>query len=157
MINVIKQFFEKNIKSPDDKSEEVSEHSLQIATAALLTGMMRADAEITRDEQKTIIKSIRSKFNLSGEETDSLLKLAEEEVQRATGYYEFTYLINKGFTYKQKVKVIELLWEVAFADSHLDKYEEHMVRKITDLIYVSHKDFIETKLRVRDKEKNRES
>jgi uncharacterized tellurite resistance protein B-like protein len=117
--------------------------------------MMRADAKMSEHEQKTIVNSIRSKFNLSKEETDTLLELAEEEIRKATGYYEFTSLINKGFTYEQKLKVIEHLWEVAFADADLDKYEEHMVRKIANLIYVSHKDFIETKLRVRNRKKNR--
>ncbi|HDH50110.1 MAG TPA: TerB family tellurite resistance protein, partial [Nitrospirae bacterium] len=82
---------------------------------------------------------------------DTLLTLAEQEVKRATDYYEFTSLINRGFTYEQKVKVVEHLWEVAFADDTLDKYEEHMVRRIADLIYVSHKDFIEAKLRARSK------
>ncbi len=113
--------------------------------------MMRADTKISEHEQKTIVNSIRSKFNLSEEETNTLLELAKEEIRKATGYYEFTSLINKGFTYEQKLKVIEHLWEVAFADAGLDKYEEHMVRKIANLIYVSHKDFIETKLRVRNR------
>jgi len=70
---------------------------------------------------------------------------------KATGYFEFTSLINKGFSYEQKVKVVEHLWEVAFSDASLDKYEEHMVRKIAGLIYVSHKDFIDAKLRVKKK------
>jgi uncharacterized tellurite resistance protein B-like protein len=57
--------------------------------------------------------------------------------------------MNKGFSYEQKIKVIEHLWEVAYADNILDKHEEYMVRKIAGLIYVSHKDFIEAKLRVK--------
>ncbi|HDZ62277.1 MAG TPA: TerB family tellurite resistance protein [Nitrospirae bacterium] len=153
MIRAIKRFFENNIQSPPDSSGLVSEHSLQLATAALLIEMMRADSKIGGDERNTITKSIRSKFDLSEEETNTLLQLAEEEIHKATGYYEFTYLINKGFSYEQKVKVIEHLWEVAFADAVLDKYEEHMVRKIADLIFVEHKDFIKAKLRARDKNK----
>jgi uncharacterized tellurite resistance protein B-like protein len=149
MINAIKQFFETNIKPAPDSSEEVTEHSLQLATAALLIEMMRADAKISEGERKTITNSIRSKFRLSEQETDTLLQFAEEEIRKATGYYEFTHLINKGFTYEQKLRVVEHLWEVAFADKELDKHEEHMVRKIADLIHVSHKDFIATKIRVR--------
>ncbi len=151
MIRAIKQFFVKNIQPSPDSSDRASEHSLQLATAALLIEMMRADSKISGDERNTITKSIRSKFDLSEEETNTLLQLAEEEIQKATGYYEFTYLINKGFTYEQKVKVIEHLWEVAFSDAVLDKYEEHMVRKIADLIFVEHKDFIKAKLRARDR------
>ncbi len=151
MVSAIKQFFEKYINPSPDIPDRVSEHSLQLATAALLIEMMRADAKISEDERRTVTKSIRSKFKLTEEETNALLQLAEEEIWNSTGYYEFTSLINKGFTYRQKLKVVEHMWEVAFADADLDKYEEHMVRKIANLIYVSHKDFIETKLRVRDK------
>jgi uncharacterized tellurite resistance protein B-like protein len=149
MIRKIKEFFDKQMKPVADRSEEISEHSLRLATAALLIEMMRADSEITEAERTTITDSIRSKFGITEEEIETLLRLAEEEIREATGYYEFTSLINKGFTYAQKVKVVEHLWEVAFADTSLDKYEEHMVRKIAGLIHVDHRDFIVTKLRAR--------
>jgi uncharacterized tellurite resistance protein B-like protein len=151
MVSVIKQFFEKYIKPSSDGSGKVSEHSLQIATAALLIEVMRADSKVREEERRAVAKTIQSKFKLTGEETNKLLKLAEEEIRESTGYYEFTSLINKGFTYEQKLKVMEHLWEVAFADTELDKYEEYVIRKVADLIYVEHKDFIETKLRVRKK------
>ena len=151
MINTIKQFFNKHMKPAPDRTEEVSEHSLRLATAALLIEMMRADSNTDDDERKAVTNGIRRKFKISEEETDALLKLAEGEIRNSTGYYEFTSLINKGFTYEQKVKVVEHLWEVAFSDEELDKHEEHMVRKIAGLIHVSHRDFIDSKLRVRDR------
>ncbi len=151
MISAIKNFFEKNIKPPSGGRDEVTEHALQTATAALLIEMMRADTEITEEEKRTVTNTIRSKFGLTGEETDALLQFAEKEIWDATGYFQFTSLINKGLTYSEKVKVIEHLWEVAFTDGILDKYEEHMVRKIAGLIHVSHKDFIDAKLRVKKK------
>jgi uncharacterized tellurite resistance protein B-like protein len=149
MVRAIKQFFEKYIQPTPEGSDVKSERSLQLATAALLIEVMRADSEISNDERRMVTKTIQSKFNLDEEETNALLHLAEEEIWKATGYYEFTSLINRGLTYEQKVKVIEHLWEVAFADAYLDKHEEHMVRKIADLIYVEHKDFIDAKLRVK--------
>jgi uncharacterized tellurite resistance protein B-like protein len=149
MVSAIRQFFDKYIKSSPDSPDRVSEHSLQIATAALLMEMMRADANVSEVEQRTIINALRSKFKLTEDEINTMLKLAEDEIWKSTGYFEFTSLINKGFTYEQKLKVVEHLWEVAFSDASLDKHEEYMVRKIADLIYVSHKDFIEAKLRMR--------
>jgi uncharacterized tellurite resistance protein B-like protein len=113
--------------------------------------MMRADAKITLDERSMVTKTIMSRFHLTEEESLALIQFAEEKIRKATGYYEFTSFINKGFTYEQKVKVIENLWEIAFTDESLDKHEEHMVRKIADLIYVEHKDFIDAKLRVKKK------
>ena len=156
MISTIKQFFDRYINTAPEREEGVSEHSLQIATAALLVEMMRADAHISDDEVKTITHTIQTKFALTAEETDALLRLAEDHIWESTGYYEFTSLMNKGFSYEQKIKVIEHLWDIAFADALLDKHEEYMVRKIADLIYVSHKDFIDAKLRVKKKlEQNR--
>jgi uncharacterized tellurite resistance protein B-like protein len=151
MVNSIKNFFHKYIQSPSDNKEDLSEHSLQIATAALLIEMMRVDATMSPEERRTVTETIQTKFNLSKQETELLMKIAEEKIHKATGYFEFTSLINKGFTYDQKVRVIEHLWEVAFSDASLDKYEEHMVRKIADLIYIKHEDFIEAKLTIKKK------
>lgn len=151
MINTIRQFFEKNIKLPDKSPEKLPEHSLHVATAALLIEMMRSDSSVNEAERETITNIIRLKLGLTAEEISELLKLAEEELWKSTGYYEFTSLINKGFSYEQKVMVIEHLWEVSFADKKVDKHEEHMVRRIADLLYVAHNDFINAKLRVRKK------
>lgn len=151
MVTAFSNFFKKHIKPSITGSEEVSEHSLQLATAALLIEMMRADAEITTDERRMVMNTIMKRFHLTKEESKALLRFAEDKIREATGYYEFTSLINKGFGYQQKVRVIENLWEIAFTDKYLDKYEEHMVRRIADLIYVEHKDFINAKLLVKKK------
>jgi len=151
MVITVKKFLEKYINPLPEGSGGISDRSLKIATAALLLEMMRADARVTEDERSAVMKTVMSRFNLTREESDDLLQFAEQEIRKATGYYEFTSLINKGLAYGQKVKVIESLWEIAFADTCLDKYEEHMVRKIADLIYVEHKDFIEAKLRVKER------
>jgi uncharacterized tellurite resistance protein B-like protein len=149
MISDIRKFFEKHLTPPSKDSGTISKHSIELATAALLIEMMRADMKIGEDERRTITEAVRTKFNLSSHETNALLQLAEDELKNSTGYYEFTSLINKKFTYEQKLKVIEHLWEVAFSDAELDKHEEHMMRKIATLIHVSHKDFISSKLAVR--------
>ncbi len=149
MVNTVRNFFKKYVVSSPEDRDNVSEHSLQIATAALLVEMMRADSEIKDDERKAVAKKLQSSFGLSEEEINAMIKFAEEEIRKATGYYEFTSLINKGLSQEQKVKIIEHMWEIAFSDSLLDKHEEHMVRKIAGLIHVSHKDFIDAKLRVR--------
>ncbi|MEE9524710.1 MAG: TerB family tellurite resistance protein, partial [Thermodesulfovibrionales bacterium] len=101
--------------------------------------------------RRTIINSIRSKFSLTEDETKELIKLAEEESRNASSYHEFTSLINAAFNIEKKIKIVEHLWEVAFADSELEKHEEHLIRKISNLLYVPHKEFIATKLRVKER------
>lgn len=149
MVNTVRHFFKKYVVSSPEDRDNVSEHSLQIATAALLVEMMRADSEIKEDERRAVTKKLQSSFGLSEEEINAMVKFAEEEIRKATGYYEFTSLINKGLSQEQKVRIIEHLWEIAFSDSSVDKHEEHMVRRIAGLIHVSHKGFIDAKLRVR--------
>ena len=146
-----KKIYEQFIQPASGKADKVSEHAIQVATAALLIEMMKADGKVSEDERKAVTQTIQSKFNLTDDETKSLKELAKEKIRKATDYYEFTSLIHQGLLYEQKVEVIEHLWEIAFTDKHLDKYEEYVVRKIADLIYVEHKDFIEAKLRVKKK------
>jgi uncharacterized tellurite resistance protein B-like protein len=149
MVKVFKEFIKNYMKPSPAESGGLSEHSIRIATAALLLEMMRTDGNVNDEEQASVERIIKTKFGLAEEETEALLRIAEDKIWKATGYYEFTSLINKECVYDQKVKIIEHLWEVAFSDSKLDKYEEHMVRKISDLLYVSHSDFIKVKLKVR--------
>jgi uncharacterized tellurite resistance protein B-like protein len=136
MLDAIKNFFKQNISSEEDGDLD---HQLKLATAALLIEMMQ--------QVKTALKE---KFDLTDDECHTLFELAEEEVGDAVDYHQFTSLIAREFTQAQKIKVVELLWSVAYADSHLDSLEEHMVRKIADLIYVSHKDFMKTKHKIQD-------
>jgi len=147
MLERIKQFYDKNIASAGPTGGAVSERALQIATAALLVEMMRIDDAIKDVERDVIIQSICERFTLSDEEAQDVIAMAEEQVKQATDDYQFTSLINKAFNLEQKAQVIESLWRVAFADHELDKYEEYLVRKLAELLYVPHSAFIAAKNR----------
>lgn len=147
MLNEIKKFFDKKIVANDDH-----DHQLQLATAALLTEMMYQDDQVDDEEINLIKKILTEKFDLTDDECDTLLKLAKKEVHDAVDYHQFTHLIAKQFSRAQKITMIESLWSVAYADMKLDLMEEHMVRKIADLIYISHKDLIKAKHKVLNKQ-----
>jgi len=150
MLKAIKMFFEQNISI--ELVVDNQEHQLKLATAALLIEMMHQDAQVLETEQQAVRQALKENFTLSDEESTELCHLAQQELKNATDYYQFTKLIAEHFSQQQKIKVIELLWQVAYADNHLDAYEEHMVRRIADLIYVPHQDFIQTKLRVQNQQ-----
>jgi len=97
-----------------------------------------------------VTAAVRRTFKLTEEETDEIIALAEEEVKAAVSLYQFTRLIDKGFSYEKKKHIVELLWNVVFADAEMEKHEEYLVRKIADLLHVSHSDFIATKLKARE-------
>ena len=144
----IKQFFQTRIFISSISVEEWTERELQMATAALLVEMIHMDDAIKPEELDAVFRLICEKFSLTPEDATSLISLAEEHRKNATDYYQFTSLINKGFNFEQKLKLIECLWEVAFADGELDMYEEHLVRKIADLIHIPHSALIRIKNRV---------
>lgn len=153
VIDSVRRFFEKHVSPPRESSGKLSDHSLQLATAALFLEMVHIDQKVKEDERKRVTQAVSEKFHLSDEETQALVELAEEAVRETLSYHEFTSAIRKGFTPEEKKKVIGHLWSIAYADGELDKHEEHLVRKIADLLYVPHRDFIETKLQARDASK----
>lgn len=146
MLRTIRRFFDSRI-NPGRGAEADIGQRLQVATAALLIEMMRMDSHIKKVEQQAVVRAIRAKFGLTPEETAALMHLAQEEARCATDYYQFTSLINRGFTPEQKERIVEHMWQVAYADGRIDKYEEHLVRKIADLLYVPHRAYIAAKLR----------
>jgi uncharacterized tellurite resistance protein B-like protein len=147
MLNAIKNFFEQNLYADDSVQLD---QQLRLATAALMIEMMNQDDRVEETELDTIKRSLQSRFGLSDQETDELFDLAWQEARNSTDYYQFTSLINRHYSQEQKVQVVEYLWSIAYADGELDTYEEHMVRRIAELLYVSHKDFIQSKHRVLD-------
>jgi len=146
MLENIKSFFEKNFLSPE--VGESNDQQLKLATASLFIEMMFQDHRVTDDEKQTVQKVLQENFDLSSHQTKELYRHAEQEVKQATDYHQFTNLIAKKFNQAEKIKIIEYLWMIAYSDYDLNKHEEHMVRRIADLIYVSHKDFIQAKHRV---------
>lgn len=149
MLRTIKRFFDTRIAAPATTPQAGHERRLQVATSAMLIEMARADFEIQPQELAAIARAVQTTFGISAGETEELLRLAEEEVSQATDYYQFTSLINRSFSPEEKVRVVELMWRVAFVDGKSDKYEDHLVRKIAGLLHVSHKDFIAAKHRAR--------
>ena len=151
MIESIKRFFDRKIRQPSGvTAREATEQALKLATAALLIEATRADRSVKRREQEIVASAVRNTFGLSPEETEELIALAEEEVDQSVSFYQFTHLINDGFSLEQKKRLVELLWRVVFADREMEKHEEHLVRRIADLLYVPHKDFIRAKLKAKE-------
>lgn len=149
MLKRIINFFDENLSLGSADDAEDSEHVLRLAIAALLLEMSRMNDEILAEEREAVELAVREHFDLSASETQELLELAEEERSNSTDYFQFTSLINNHYTPEQKVKLIEMLWRIAYADDSLHRYEEHLVRKVAELLYVPHSTFITVKHRVR--------
>ncbi len=138
MIEAIKEMFYRCLSPEQDRqsSDKPLEQRLQLATAALLVEMMHADFEATEEERHSMIQALQKGYQLDQQELDQLIHLAEQEQQEATSLYGFTKLINDHYSEAQKLEIIRLLWQVAYADQHYDEHELHLMRKIADLLYI---------------------
>lgn len=155
MLSNIKKFFDNNFipalsGGSNHTSEQTDEQATRLALAALLVEVAESDYKDAPEERDALLSIVRETFELSHEAAEEIINLARTAHENSTDYFQFTRLINDNYSADQKIKLIENLWRIAFADSHLDKYEEHVIRRIADLIYVSHSDFMATKLRVQN-------
>jgi uncharacterized tellurite resistance protein B-like protein len=148
VLKSIRDYFDRNIGRQHAPSAE--RHSVELATAALLVEVVRSDAGIAPNERQAVLRAVSERFGLSDEEAQTLFRLAEDEVRIANDYYQFTSLINRHFEQQRKQHVIELMWRVAYADAELAAHENHVLRRIAELLHVTHGDYIAAKMRARD-------
>jgi uncharacterized tellurite resistance protein B-like protein len=142
MIGALKALFE----TPSRETEEALRHRLQLASAALLIETARADFTQDGEEEAAMEKLLHNSLKLPAAEVHELMRQASGKADEATSLYEFTRLINDHYLEEEKLQLIHNMWVVAWADGNIDKYEEHLIRRVAELIYVSHQEFIRSKL-----------
>jgi len=145
MLRALKDLFD-TIAAPAGPDPARAAHSLQLATAVLLVEVMRADPQLGAEERKAVVAALRQRFDLAGDEIARLVELAEETARTANDFFRFTSSINDGFSHPQKVRMVEHMWEVAYADGHLDAHENHLIAKVAGLLHVTHGEYIAAKL-----------
>ncbi len=124
--------------------------SLEIATAVLLFEVMRADQNYDAAEKDKIVSLLQQQFSLNKADVLDILAVAEDESHHASDFYRFTSLINQHYELSDRIKIVELLWQVAYADQHLDAIEEHVIRRIADLLHLRHGEYIQCKLKIQN-------
>ncbi len=149
MLKNLKDLFDQLI-APADTSPQATEHSLQLATAVLLVEVMRADPDMTDAERTAVGDALRKTFSLSREESELLFERADRTSRESTDFFTFTSRVNESFSVQQKVDMIEAMWRVAYADGNLDAHENHVMRRIGDLLHVTHGAYANAKVRARD-------
>ncbi|MDA9608862.1 TerB family tellurite resistance protein [SAR86 cluster bacterium] len=147
MINFIKSIFKKT-------SEEVEineDHDeVMIAAISLMIEVSLADNVMDLTEINQLKKVLLDKFKITELKIDELIESASKNQESSTSLYEFTRKINDDYDFSDKEKLITSMWEIAYADGNIDKYEEYVIRKVSDLIYISHEDFIKSKQRAKN-------
>lgn len=159
MIEAIKSFFTTYIQPVSEDASHVSEDDvpasaevhpdrMQIATCALFLETARVDEEFSQEEREHIIHICRTKFGVSLDIVNELLRLTDTELNESIDYRQFTNLINEHCTVEDKQKLLEQLWQIVYADGKLSSREEWIVRKLAALLKLDHQHFIASKLKV---------
>ena len=149
MINKIKDLITR-FNTKEETTEESSSNLLDNACAALLVEIAFADKDFDETEKTSLKQSLIETYAVDESDIEEIIKDAEETVSESTSLYGYTRVVNDEFEYEGKLSLLKNLWKVAYADGNLDKYEEHLIRKISDLIHISHTDYINIKLEIRD-------
>tara|TARA_B100000886_G_scaffold223484_1_gene155498 strand:- start:110 stop:553 length:444 start_codon:yes stop_codon:yes gene_type:complete len=143
-------FFKKIFQTDESKDPVVDDKTSTKACIALLLETSMADEILDESELMTLKRTLQKDFQINEDEIDELIDLSKENVEDSTSLYEFTRDINDNFDADERVKLIESMWKIAYADGNVDKYEEHIIRKVSNLIYVAHSDFIKAKLSAKE-------
>lgn len=147
MLKTLKDLFDSLLPPAPDAGPPAAEHALQLATAVMLVEVMRADASFHAGEREAVQAALREKFRLSDDEAQRLAELAETTAQTATDLFGFTSRINERFDMAQKLRMVELMWTVAYADGHLSEHERHLLWRIADLLHVPQGAYVNARLR----------
>lgn len=139
MIARLQAFFSERLAPGADSDPR---HGRNLAAAALLIEVARADVAVDEDEAQLIEGLLIDTLDLGADEVGEIVQLAREEVEEGTSLHQFTHLVNAHFAIEDKVRLMEQLWRVAWSDGRLDRYEEHLLRRISELIHLRHAEYI---------------
>jgi len=147
MLKTLNDLLNRLLPPPAQASPEAAEHMLQLATAVMLVEVMRADTSFHEGEREAVRAALRDKFALSADEAQRLAELAEVTARDATDLFSFTSRINERFDMPQKLRMVEHMWRVAYADGHLGDHERHVLWRVADLLHVPQGAYAHARLR----------
>ena len=136
-------------RQAEDAQAQPHNRALELTCAALMFEVARADFAVEATELDTVNPLLTEQFDLAPEELVSVTERAAQQADAATCLYEFTRTLNELASAEEKRALLAMMWRVAMADDVLSRYEEHLIRKVADLLYVPHSDFMAAKQQAR--------
>lgn len=130
--------------------EYVDTERIQLATCVILLEVAKSDDEFCSIEKATVSTILKKEFQISQEAAEELMELAHTDREESIDFWQYTNLINKHYSREEKIKIMELVWKVIYADQELNRYEDHLVHKLAKLLRLRHDELIDAKLKVLD-------
>ena len=136
MVDFLRDFlFQRKGKAPAGEPHDQAE--LRLAAAALLVEAAKLDGEFEAVERARIAALLQDRFGMAEADVAELIEAADEETELAGGLYGFTKEVRLNFDHGERISMIEMLWEVAYADGSLHDFESNMLRRVAGLLYVT--------------------
>jgi uncharacterized tellurite resistance protein B-like protein len=142
VLEALKKFVA-GLAAPPDRAPTADD--IALAMAALLVETARADFELREEELAELGRLLADRLGMTSADASSLVARAKEAVERSVSLYEFTRPLHEALSYQEKEEVVRMLWHVALADRRLDRYEDYLIGKVSDLLYVARGDVIRLK------------
>jgi len=151
MLRALTNFFDQAFGADGEATAHSRDQDLRLATAVLLVEVARADFAEDELELDTVADLLDNHLAMPRGEAEKLVAEARQHADRSASLQSFTRQLHEELGVEEKLRIVEMLWEVALADEILDKHEDHLIRKVAGLLYVSHSDLIRVRNRVRDR------
>ena len=138
------------LRGQTDEQDSNDAHLIALSAATLLLEVAWADHNISDSELVSIRQALTGQFGLSRAEADEVIAESRDRHEESVGMHAFTRTLVEAFDEQQRFELLTHLWRLAYSDTTLDRFEEHTIRRISELLYVSHARFIEAKRLARD-------
>lgn len=148
MMDLLRRLFGRAKPKGSAGNREANLKDVRIAACALFLEMANIDGEFSESEQKRILSLLKNDYHLSDDEALTLIEATNQELQQSIDLWQFTRRINQSYSDEEKIRIIEMLWKIVYADGALDKHERYLVDKLSKLLRLSHRELIDAKMSV---------
>jgi uncharacterized tellurite resistance protein B-like protein len=148
MIDLVRRFFEKGQGAGSADQGTTESHDVRVAVCALFLEMANIDGKFSASEQDYVISLLKREYGLSDQHVVDLMEASQKGLKDSIDLWQFTNLINQNYSRDEKIQIIEMVWQIVYADGRLDKHEDYLVHKLAKLLRLTDKDLIDAKLKV---------
>ena len=148
MIDLVKKFFAKESVTGSVDTGKAEHHDIRVAVCALFLEMANTDGEFSDSERESIILLLKEHYGLSDEYVAELMEVSNKQLEGSIDLWQFTNLINQNYSREEKKRIIEMVWQVVYADEKQDQHEDYLIHKLAKLLRLTHKELIDAKLKV---------
>ena len=147
-MGLLKKYFTKTSDDATAAESVRTSRDVRIATCALLLEIANIDGRFSESEKKSVVEILQDSYQLSAEHATALMKAADEQLEKSIDLWHFAKLINENYSTEEKIRIIEMVWQIIYTDGKLDKHEDYLAHKLANLLRLSHEQLIEAKLKV---------